>query len=182
MQQNETFERKYFFKKIKENKKPIIAREPGRQGEGWWERISRSNQKKVKKVKRRAGENPRKLIMHHLRPTHSAYAPSLHRLLFLLSLFRILLHASLPFLSQLRHPALHCVHTPTLLLPLWGRSRTLHSLALLLHAGWSVWAFCYSRYASWWVERQKHTHTHADIIAHTGEAFIYQPACKIRLI
>lgn len=182
MQQNETFERKYFFKKDKrkqETNNSKRARQTGRRMMGTNKSVK---PKKVKKVKRRAGENPRKLIMHHLRPTHSAYAPSLHRLLFLLSLFRILLHASLPFLSQLRHPALHCVHTPTLLLPLWGRSRTLHSLALLLHAGWSVWAFCYSRYASWWVERQKHTHTHADIIAHTGEAFIYQPACKIRLI
>ncbi len=63
------------------------------------DRDERYHSEKNNEGKKRAGENPRKLIMQHLLPTQSAYAPSLHLLLvllFLLSSFRILLHPFLP--------------------------------------------------------------------------------------
>lgn len=138
--------------------------------------VSVRDQKRVKQVKiKRAGENPRKLIIQHLLPTQSAYAPSLYSSSsFSSSTFSsspssefCSIHPSFPsFLSQLRHPALHCVCAPTLLPPLWGTEQNspLFRLAitcrpkllgyLLLHDG---------------LKDKKHTHTHSDIIPHMRE-------------
>lgn len=126
--------------------------------------------------------------MQHLPPTQSAYVPLLlHLFLFLLSLFGILLHASLPpfplsatsSISPLTHPSPPLIHphshyTHTHLLPLWEIEQNSPQLKCdvtcrLKHLGFL------SQECSFTMGQKMNIHTYTYMHTQESVLFIYQP-------